>query len=115
MANAIHNLATKIATRAGKQVPMVVMGLNLDDPSTLDAFMPEVAEAFRNQRMCSPPDTAAAFITLMGQVSADEFKVKWADEVSRDPILAVFMGQMTEATVLHGLPDGTILSHISLI
>jgi hypothetical protein len=94
---------------------MVVMGLDLDDPDNLDAFMPTISQTFVSQRMCSPPETSTMFITLMGGVTAEEFKVKWAKEIERDGILATFMKLMTEATVLHGLPDGTIISHISLI
>src|SRR5579859_204076 len=107
--------STGRSSGAGKQVPIIVMGLDLDDPDALDPFMPEVAEALRSQRMCSPPETTAMFITLIGKVGADDFKLNWAKEVSRDPILRVFMDQMKEASVLHCRPDGTIISHISLI
>src|SRR5262245_23803684 len=115
MANRIHNVTTQIAERNGGAFPMVVMGLDVDDLSGLDAFMEGVVDTFKRQRMCSPPETAGMFVTLIGDLTTDMFRDRWQAATQGDPILKAFMGLMTEATVLHGKRDGTIISHISLI
>lgn len=115
MANRIHNVATQIAERNGSAFPMVVIGLDIDDLAELDPFMRSVVDTFKNQRMCSPPQTAGLFVTLIGELTSEAFRDQWLTASQRDPIIKAFMGLMTEATVLHGKRDGTVISHISLI
>ena len=115
MANRIHNVATQIAERNGSAFPMVVIGLDVDDLAGLEPFMQRVVDTFKNQRMCSPPQTAGLFVTLIGDLTTEVFKERWTAASHGDPILKAFMGLMTEATVLHGKRDGTVISHISLI
>ena len=115
MANRIHNVATQTAERNGSPFPMVVMGLDIDDLAGLEPFMRNVVDSFKNQRMCSPPQTAGLFVTLIGDLTTEMFKERWVAAIQRDPILKAFMGLMKEATVLHGKRDGTVISHISLI
>lgn len=115
MENRIHNAITQTVERDGRALPMVVIGLDIDDPHSLDSFMLTVADTFKNQRMCSPPDTFGLFVTLIGELTAEDFKARWIRAAEADPIIKFFMGQMTEATVLHGKQDGTVIAHISLI
>jgi len=115
MANRIHNVATQMAQRNGSPFPMVVMGVDIDDVATLDSFMQTVVATFKNQRMCSPPGTSGLFVTLMGGLTSETFKERWSVATGGDPILKAFMDRMTEASVLHGRRDGTVISHISLI
>jgi hypothetical protein len=115
MKNHIHNSVTQTAQRDGRAFPIVVIGLDVNDLASLDSFMVTVADTFRNQRMCSPPETTGFFVTLIGVLTAEGFKERWMKSVQADPILKLFMDQMTEATVLHGKPDGTVIDHISLI
>ena len=91
-----------------------MMGLDVDDLSSLDSFIPHVVEKVKLQRMCSPPDTAILFITLIGDLSASDFRRRWLEQVSKDEILTFFISRMKEATVLHGKRDGTVLEHVSL-
>jgi hypothetical protein len=114
MANRIHNLQTQVAERPHGKAAAVVMGLDVDDLASLDLFMPHVMEKVKLQRMCSPPDTAILFITLIGSLSASEFRRRWLELLPQDQVLAFFMSRMKEATVLHGKPDGTVLEHLSL-
>lgn len=115
MKNHIHNSVTQTAQRDGRAFPIVVIGLDVNELASLDSFMVTVADTFRNQRMCSPPDTTGLFVTLIGVLTAEGFKERWMRSVQADPIIKLFMDQMTEATVLHGKPDGTVIDHISLI
>ena len=94
---------------------MVVIGLDVDDLSDVDSFMQTVVDTFKNQRMCSPPQTSGLFVTLIGALTTEMFKERWTIASQRDPVVKAFMGLMTEATALHGQRDGTVISHISLI
>ena len=115
MANRIHNVVTQTTERNGRAFPMVVIGLDVDDLTVVDVFMQTVVDTFKNQRMCSPPQTSGLFVTLIGVLTTDMFKERWTAASQCDPIVKAFMGLMTEATVLHGKRDGTVISHISLI
>jgi hypothetical protein len=114
MTNEIHNLKTDVATRSYGETPRIIIGLNIADLDTVPAFVTEVAERIKIQRMCSPLDTSVLFVTLIGSLTATRFKELWLVEVKRDEILSFFMAQMKEASVLHGKKDGTIIEHISL-
>ena len=115
MANRIHNILTRYADRDDEKVPIIMMGLDVDELDDLDAFMSQVAATFRTQRLLSPPETSAMFVTLVGPLTAAEFKRRWTKQVARDPILGQFMARMNDASVLHGERDGTVIDHISLI
>ena len=92
-----------------------MMGLDVDELDDLDAFMSQVAATFTTQRLLSPPETRAMFVTLVGPLTAAEFKRRWTEQVKRDPILVQLMARMDDASVLHGARDGTVIDHISLI
>lgn len=115
MANRIHNLLTKYGHRDGEKVPIMTIGLYVDDLDDIDAFMTEVGAAFRSQRMISPPETRALFVTLLGALTATEFKRRWAEQSRRDPALRSIMVRMETAAVLHWERDGTVIDHLSLI
>ena len=115
MANRIHNILTRYADRNDEKVPIIMMGLDVDELDDLDAFMSQVAATFRTQRLLSPPETSAMFVTLVGSLTAVEFKRRWTKQVARDPILVQLMARMHDASVLHGARDGTVIDHISLI
>ena len=115
MANRIYNLKTAEATRSGAPVPAVVMGLDIDDLDSLDSFMPTVAHKIVLQRTCSPPETAILVISIIGVLSAEEFRTRWMREVEKDKILSFYMSQMKEASVSRGLPDGSMIEDVSLL
>ena len=115
MANRINNLLTRYGDRGGEMVPIMMIGIDVDDLDEVDAFMAEVGAAFRSQRMLSPPHTSAMFVTLRGALTAEEFKRRWTRQGRRDPILGFIMSRMEAASVLHGERDGTVIDHISLI
>jgi hypothetical protein len=115
MANRIYNLKTAEAKRSHGPAAAVVMGLNIDDRESLDLFMPEIAHKIVLQRTCSPPDTAILLISIIGVLSAEEFKARWLREVGKDKILTFYMSMMKEASVTRDLPDGSIIEDISLL
>jgi len=99
--NSIHNLDTKWFRNDTGEFPAIVMGLDISDEGTIESFLDDVIQQFKNQRMCSPPTTANLTITLTGVMSAERFRDLWAHRSASDPILRTFMSMMVVADVLH--------------
>jgi len=114
MSNAIHNLDTKWFKNASGEFPAIVMGLNILDMTSVDSFVDQVIQQFKNQRMLSPPETAHLTITIAGQITAEQFRAIWTDRSAGDPILKHFMSLMVLADVLH-ISGQQLLDRASLI
>lgn len=111
--NQIASIETVTGERDGEALTAIMVALNVRDPRNAPAFIQEVAETFKNHRMCSPPETAGLLVTIIGKLTAEEFREHWRTLVARDPILASFMGQMKVADVMQGTPRGEVLSAAS--
>jgi hypothetical protein len=93
----------------------IMIGANILDAATFDAFVSEVAEQFKMQRMASPPNTNGLLVTLTGEISAARFAGRWRELVAKDGILALFMSQMRLADVMRGKASGQALETVSLL
>jgi hypothetical protein len=105
------NSVSVIKTVDGLQSPeglvaAVMIGVDINDSSTAESFIAEVAEQFKSQRMISPPGTNALMITLVGDLSAARFAERWRALTAADAMLGIFMSQMRRADVLRGLAAG---------
>ncbi|MGN6544088.1 MAG: hypothetical protein ACTHK7_03500 [Aureliella sp.] len=100
----------------GPDGPMIAIMANFNfDPPLTDAMVRGAVELIRNQRMCSPPGTNALLVTIIGDVTLDEFVPKWHDAVAADPAMSVFMPMMAIADVMRGTEAGELLESGSLI
>ncbi len=101
----------------GPKGPTTAMMLSVDinDPLTAQAFVSEVAEHFKVQRMIAPPDTSMLLITVLGDYTAAQFAARWRTLEGWDPTLHAFMALMIVADVVHGTPDGKVLEQVSLM
>ena len=113
--NTIVNLKTLSLQSTEGPVSAIVMGLNITDPELVDSFVTEVAEKFKLQRMCSPPNTSVALITIISEMSLTHFVTKWKQLAAKDQILGFFMSQMKKADVVRGTKAGETLESDSLI
>jgi hypothetical protein len=113
------NRLTKIETVAtnGPNGPThgILVSVDAPDVATFSALMPTIVATFKNQRMTSPPDTSFLLITVVGSVSAAEFKRLWGEGTANDKIVGAFLSQMTKADVLHGTAEGKPLDSASLL
>lgn len=98
--NKVHNIDTKRFENETGEFDAIVIGLDIPDAGTLDRFVGEVIDLFKNQRMISPPDTANMTITIEGECSAQEFVDHWIKIGESDQALNVFMDMMVVADVL---------------
>jgi len=99
----------------GRPVSQIVIGLNIREPQTAEAFIQEVAEKFKLQRMCSPPDTTLMLVTVVSEMPVLRFVERWRQLAAADQILNFFMSQMEKADVLRGVVAGETLETASLI
>ena len=104
--NTIANLKTVPLQSPTGPVTAILMGLNIPDPETADAFVKEVAEKFKAQRMCSPPDTSVMLVTIIGEMPAGRFVERWRQLAADDNALGFFMSRMQKADVLRGTTVG---------
>jgi hypothetical protein len=114
------NSVSVIKTVDGLQFPegliaAIMIGVDINDVSTADGFIAEVAEQFKSQRMISPPGTNALMITVVGDLSAARFAERWHALAAADAVLGIFMSQMRRADVLRGSPAGQPPETVSLL
>ena len=114
------NSVSVIKTVDGLQSPeglvaAVMIGVDINDSSTAESFIAEVAEQFKSQRMISPPGTNALMITLIGDVSAARFATRWRALTQADAVLGIFMAQMRRADVVCGSAAGQPPEIVSLL
>jgi hypothetical protein len=113
--NTISNLKTVSLQSQSRSGVGILMGLDIPDPDSFDPFVHEIAEKFKLQRMCSPPETDTLLITIIGTVPAARFVKRWREIAEEDGILKFFMSQMRLADVVRGTPEGKPLETVSLI
>ncbi len=113
--NSIANLKTVNLQSPAGPLTAIMIGVNISDVQTADAFIAEVAEKFKVQRMISPPDTGGLLITVIGDLPVVRFATRWRELMANDQALAFFMSQMRVADVVRGLPSGQPLEKASLL
>lgn len=113
--NTIANLKTMALQSSNGPVTAIVMGLNIPDQQSADAFIQQAAEKFKVQRMCSSPDTSVMLITIITEMPASHFVKRWRKIAADDKILGFFMSQMHKADVLRGTVAGQTLENVSLL
>jgi uncharacterized lipoprotein YajG len=113
--NTIANLKTMTLQSSNGPVTAIVMGLNIPDQQSADAFIQVVAEKFKVQRMESSPDTSVMLVTIISEMPASHFVKRWRQIAADDKILGFFMSQMRKADVLRGTVAGQTLETVSLL
>jgi hypothetical protein len=101
----------------GADGPTVAMMIALDvgDAATVEAFVTDVAERFKLDRMLAPPQTSMLLFTIIGSMSAEAFSARWKEIVKADPVIHAFMGLMNVAEVVQGTKAGQKLGSASLL
>lgn len=100
----------------GPNGPMIAIMANFNfDPPLSDTMVRRAVGTILNQRMCSPPETNALLVTIVGDVTLDKFLRKWHDAVAADPAMSAFMAMMVIADVVRGTESGQRLESGSLI
>ena len=112
--NRIRSLDTKTLDSPNGPIVAIMMAVDVFDANRLIDFMPIVVDKFKAHRLCSPPETSALLVTLIGDISAEQFVQQWVSLASKDQILHHFMTEMQLADVLLGTEFGEVREMVSL-
>jgi hypothetical protein len=113
--NKIKQIETKLLPSENGSIHAIFISLNIYDKNTSDDFIAEVLEKFTLQKMISPPDTAFLLITMVGDLSAEEFCTKWKLLIDKDVIAKTLVSMLNKAVVVHGTNEGKIIEEKSLL
>ena len=113
--NSIAQMKTVRVNGPNGPANAIMIAVNIDDPSTAEAFVSEVADKFKVHRTVSPPDSSMLLITLVGDLTAERFAAKWREIEQSDPIVKAYMSLMVVADVIQGTKSGQQLSNASLV
>lgn len=113
--NAIAEVQTLAADGPDSPGPAMMIALDVDDLTTTDAFVREVAERFKLERKLARPGTAMLLISILGPLSAPAFAAAWAKLVASDEILRGYMELMVVADAMQGTKAGRLVSQASLL
>jgi hypothetical protein len=114
-ANVIVESKTVEAAAHGKTVHAIMIAADVLDPSTLSAFVGEVIERFKVQRLASPPNTTHFLLTVRGKTTAAAIKRFWSEHLANDHVLGVLMRKMQVADVVRGARTGPAVEQVSLL
>ncbi len=93
----------------------IFVSVDAPDATTFATLMPTIVASIKNQRMISPPDTSFLLVTVIGNLSAADFKRLWDKETADNKIVEAFLSRMSKADVLHGTAQGQPLDSASLL
>jgi len=93
----------------------IVTNLDINDAGSAVPFLRQVAETFLRHRMCSPPNTDAMLLAIIGSMSAAQCAELWRQFMAEDEALRFFMSQMRVADVIRGNESGKALERVSII
>ena len=113
--NSISNLKTVSLPSPSGTLTAIIIGLEVRDVRTADAFVGEVVEKFKAQRNSSPSETSGLLITIIGDLPVAQFIRRWREIASKDEMLAAFMSRMRIADVMRGLRSDEPLERLSLL
>jgi hypothetical protein len=113
--NEIAQLETVELQSASGPVVAIMIAVNIGDARRAEAFVGQVTEKFKVHRTCSPPETSYLLVTIIGDMTAQQFATCWKALVAEDPILETYLSMMHVADVLHGTSRGEVLDSASLL
>ncbi|HEY6174978.1 MAG TPA: hypothetical protein VIX73_11060 [Kofleriaceae bacterium] len=104
-----------VTTGADDAAHAMFIALDVADPDRLIGFLEEVVLRFKRERMCGPPDAQFLLITVIGEVTADDFAEAWRASTANDAPARALLGTMHKADVMQGDAHGRVLGQASLL
>lgn len=89
--------------------------LDVADPARLLGFLEDVVVRFKEARMAGPPDARFLLITVVGDVTADDFVHAWRTSTANDAPARALLGMLHAADVMQGDATGRVLGQASLL
>lgn len=96
-------------------VHAIMIACEVHDRSTAAEFVKRVAGKFKLQRTAAAPDTSLLLITLVGDLTAADFRQLWRAAIEDDMVSRTYVAKLKHADVVHGTAAGEVLDAISLL
>jgi hypothetical protein len=100
---------------AGEGGHALFLALDLADPSRLLGFLEEVVTRFKHERMTGPADARFMLITVIGEISAQDFAQAWQAAIANDAPARALLGTLHQADVMQGDRQGRMIAQASLL
>jgi len=113
--NKIKQIETKVLPSENGSIHAIFIALDIYDKNNSDDFIAEVVEKFTMQKMISLPDTTFLLVTIIGELSAEEFYHRWKSLIDKDVIAKTLVSMLNKAVVVYGTNDGKIIDEKSLL
>jgi hypothetical protein len=114
-ANIMKQLETKEVSLPDGPARAIFIALDINDKKNADGFIAEVIQKFTMQKMISPPDTAMLLVTIIGDLTAEDFRDRWKNAVAEDLVVGMLLSKFTRADVVWGDAKGKTLDQKSLL
>jgi hypothetical protein len=113
--NRVRQLETRVYEGDDGPVHLVKVGIDVADAGAADLFVARLVRQVALQRSCSPPQTTALVVTIVGELTAPAFAALWWKHLMDSTAMSFFMSKMTHASVIQGTRTGEVLSECSLL
>jgi hypothetical protein len=113
--NVLKQLETKEVSLPDGKARAIFIALDINDKNKADGFIAEVLQKFTMQKMISPPDTAMLLVTIIGEMTAEDFRSRWKKAVAQDMVVGMLLSKFTRADVLWGDEKGKPIDQKSLL
>jgi hypothetical protein len=113
--NTINKIETKELVTNKGNTNGIFMALDIYDKNNSDTFIAEVINKFTMHKMISPPNTSILLITIIGDLSAEEFCNKWKSLMDIDFTAKTILSMLDKASVVHGTNEGKVIDEKSLL
>jgi hypothetical protein len=100
---------------AGDGGHALFIALEVGQPDRLPFFLEEVVMRFKRERASGPPDARFMLITVVGEVSAEDFALAWHASIANDAPARALLGMLRQADVMQGNAQGRMITQASLL
>jgi hypothetical protein len=104
-----------VAAGADEGGHAMFIALDVAEPERLIGFLEDVVTRFKQERMSGPPDARFLLITVIGDVTADDFAHAWRESTANDAPARALLGTLHQADVMQGDAAGRVLGQASLL
>lgn len=113
--NEIAQIKTVGVSSPEGPVSVMMIALNVGDPTAAETFVSEVASQFRLHRTLAPPDTSVLLISMIGDLPANKFVEYWKSVTRDDGVARAYISLMRLADVVQITKTGEERSKASLL
>jgi hypothetical protein len=114
--NQIRDVSFTMATEPGGEGGhALAITIEISDPVRLIGLLEDVVVRFKHAMMTGPRDTRFMLITVIGEISAQDFAQDWHAAIANDAPARALLGTLHQADVMQGDAQGRMVAQVSLL